>query len=397
MVALAQAQQPDDWQAQVRQRVSEHQFAEALAIVEHRLADAPQDLEARGWRARLLAWSGSWQEAETEYRRVLAAAPRDVDTLVGLAHVLSWQHRYEEALAFLDRAAEIDPRRADIPVAQGRSLRAIGRTREARQTFHRALAIDPTNAEALAGLTSLAEEPRYEFGLGTDIDTFSFTNAAQAVTASLRARIHPRWTANFAEIFQHRFGANETEFLSSVTWRFTRRDAFTAGGGVAHDEGVIPKSEASFEYGHGFRFESYRRIRGVELSYQQHWLWFESARVLALGPTVKVDLPRGWIWSLQGIAARSRFSGLPAEWRPSGVMRLGFPLHRRLSGNVSYSVGTENFALVDQIGRFSARTYGGGLRYSLNARQEISGYLLQQYRSQDRTQLSYGFGYGIRF
>jgi len=54
------------------------------------------------------------------------------------------------------------------------------------------------------------------------------------------------------------------------------------------------------------------------------------------------------------------------------MTRLGFPItrwdERRLGGNVFYAVGTENFAQVDQIGRFSSHTYGGGLRFQLTAR-----------------------------
>ena len=37
-----------------------------------------------------------------------------------------------------------------------------------------------------------------------------------------------------------------------------------------------------------------------------------------------------------------------------------------------FAVGTENFAESDQIGRFSAHTYGGGLRYRLTAGARLS-------------------------
>jgi hypothetical protein len=89
--------------------------------------------------------------------------------------------------------------------------------------------------------------------------------------------------------------------------------------------------------------------------------------------------------------------GLESEWRPSGMAKLGFPLHRQLTGNTFFAVGSENFALVDQIGSFSARTYGVGLRFRITATQDFDGYFAKQDRSTGRTQTSAGVSYGFRF
>ncbi len=62
-----------------------------------------------------------------------------------------------------------------------------------------------------------------------------------------------------------------------------------------------------------------------------------------------------------------------------------------------YAVGTENFALADQVGHSSARTAGGGVRYALGTRQEFTGYVFQQDRSQGHSQIGFGFSYAIRF
>lgn len=386
-----------DWQAQIRERIAAHQLREALQIADDRLAEAPQDLEATGWRAHLLAWTGHWKEAEAEYRHVLTLAPRDVDALVGLASLLTWQQRYEESLSLLEDAARIDPHRVDIYISKGQAYRGLGRSEQARQAFHQALALEPSNADARAGLASLDGEARYALRFSTDIDTFNYTDAAQAYTTSLSIRMNSRWSTSISGVGQQRFGQEAGRFLGSVSYRLTGRDSLTVGGGVAHDQAVVPKSESFFEYGHGFSFADRRPVRGMEVSYHQHWFWYQNARVLALTPGVLFYFPRGWTWSLQGTAARSHLSGLGAEWQPSGSTRLGFPLYRRLSGNVSFGVGTEDFALVDQVGRFSARTFGGGLRYSLSRRQELTNYVFTQDRSQGRTQTSFGFSYAIRF
>jgi hypothetical protein len=62
-----------------------------------------------------------------------------------------------------------------------------------------------------------------------------------------------------------------------------------------------------------------------------------------------------------------------------------------------FAKGTENFAQVDQIGYFSSQTYGGGLRWQLADRQYVTGVATYQQRTQDRSEISFGFTYGIRF
>jgi hypothetical protein len=105
--------------------------------------------------------------------------------------------------------------------------------------------------------------------------------------------------------------------------------------------------------------------------------------------------------TLGATGARSAFSGTGAEWRPSGLGRLGFPLAHwsdaRLSGNIFFAAGTEDFAIVDQIGSFASQTYGGGLRFQITDKQDITGNAGDQKRTQNRTDLSFGLSYGIHF
>ncbi len=395
--AAAISGQAMDWQAQVRERVNQRDLSAALVIAERRLEEVPRDLEARAWRARLLHWSGRREESEREYRALLDAAPNDTDILQGLADVLMAQQRYDEAMALITRARDLLPRSAEVHVRRGRALRAMGRSEEARNSFREALALEPNNDEARAGLDSVAEGPRHELRAGADFDKYNYTDHWRTFTLSLRSELARRWTSNFSSTFYHRAGQEATRFSGALTYRLSHRDALTAGFAAARDQGVIPKGEAFFEYGHGMNFGRKSFVRGMELNYGQRWLWFDAARVLTLTPSTLVYLPRDWTWQLTLTLARSRFPGLPVGWRPSGVTRLTFPLHRRVYGNVFYAVGTEDFARTDQLGRFSARTYGGGLRIALRQRQELTVYLAYQDRSQSRKQTSFGFSYAIRF
>ena len=390
-------QEQTDWQGQVRERVAQKELPAALGIAERRLADAPGDMEARGWRARLLNWLGRREESEKEYRIVLESAPNDTDILQGLADVLMAQQRYDEAMALVERARELLPRSAEVEVRRGRALRAMGRSEEARKAFREALALEPKNDEARAGLESVAEGPRHELRVGADFEKYNYTEHWRTATVSLRSEIASRWTSNFSSTFYHRAGQEATRFSGALTYRLSHRNAVSAGFAAARDQGVIPKGEAFFEYGHGMNFGKRFFVRGMELSYGQRWLWFDAARVVTFTPSAVVYLPRDWLWQVSVTLARSRFPGLPAGWRPAGMTRLTIPLHRRVDGNVFYAVGTEDFARTDQLGRFSARTYGGGLRIAVRQRQELTSYVAYQDRSQFRTQTSIGFSYAIRF
>jgi hypothetical protein len=164
---------------------------------------------------------------------------------------------------------------------------------------------------------------------------------------------------------------------------------------------VIPRSEAFFDLDHGWKTGETTFVRSAEISYGQHWYWYQSSRILTLSGTLTVYLPREWTLSLGATGARSAFSGTGVEWRPSGITRLGFPLAgwraQRLSGNLFFATGTEDFAQVDQIGRFASRTYGSGLRFLITPRQALTGYGSYQMRTQNRMDTAFGLTYGIHF
>jgi tetratricopeptide (TPR) repeat protein len=395
-VHLLVAQTINDWQAQIRKDVEHQHIDAALAIVEQRLADAPEDLEAHGWHGRLLAWKGRWSEGEAEYRLVLATVPSDTEMLTGLADVLLWQQKYNEALQTLDQARKISPSDSEILSRRARVLTLLGRTPEARSEYQQTLLFDSQNADARRGLDSLRENTKHELRVGEDTDVFNYADSGQTQGVSLSSRWNERWSTVFGVSTYQRFGQDAVKFLASSAFHFTARDWFTVGSAVANSQSVVPTNEAFFEYGHAFRIEN-RWFRGLESSYQQHWFWYQGAHVLTLNTSQIVYLPHAWTWSLNVTGARAGFLGTPVDWTPSGWTKLGFPLQRRVTGNVFFGVGSENFSQIDQIGRFSAHTFGGGLRYQFAARQDITGYVARQNRNQGQIDTSLGLSYGIRF
>jgi tetratricopeptide (TPR) repeat protein len=393
---LAFAQTLDDWPSQVRKAVESQHIDAALAIVDQRMANAPEDLEAHGWRGRLLSWKGRWSEGEAEYRLVLQTFPSDTEMLTGLADVLLWQQKYNEALQTLDQAREFSPSDPEILSLRARVLALLGRTPEARSEYQQALLFDSHNADARTGLDSLHENTKHELRIGEDSDVFNYADAGQTQGVSLSSRWNQRWSTVFGVSTYQRFGQDAVKFLASTAFHFTARDWFNVGSAVANNQGVVPTNEAFFEYGHAFRIEN-RWFRGLESSYQQHWFWYQGAHVLTLNTSQILYLPHAWTWSLNVTGARAGFAGTPVDWTPSGWTKLGFPLQRRVTGNVFFGVGSENFAQIDQIGRFSAHTFGGGLRYQFAARQDITGYVARQNRTQGQIDTSLGLSYGIRF
>ena len=400
--ALAWGQQPaQDWQAEARRYAAAEDWVAALRVVDREIARAPQDMDVRAWRARVLAWAGRLAEAEQEYREILAAAPNDADHWLGLGSVYLREGRAPEALQALDRAVALNARRADLHAARGRALRAAGRTQEARQEFQKARSLDPGSAEARAGLLSLRGDPKHTLRFGMNTDLLNFADARHDEGTSLNSRWTPKWSTTVVGNFYQYFGINAGKFTASLTGSAPRWGALTLGGAAAHDNTIIPKREAFFDYDRGWKLGASGPVRGTEVIYSQHWYWYAAARVLTLRGTAILYLPREWTWSMGATGARSDFPNIGVNWRPSGMAKLGFPIagwsERKLAGNLFFAVGTENFAKADQIGRFSSQTYGGGLHFQMTARQSLSGFAAYQKRTQGRTQTSFGFEYDLRF
>jgi tetratricopeptide (TPR) repeat protein len=386
----------DDWQAQVRTAVEQHQLVGALAVVDRRLAESPDDMEAHAWRGRMLAWTGHWQEAESEYKVVLDKFPGDVDVLTGLADVLLWQKKYAEALAVLEAGRSAAPKDPEILVRRARVLSLLRRVAEARAQLQAVLSYDPTNRDAINGLGDLTGSARYELRIGEEADFFNYTENAQVEAVTLTAHWNKTWTTSAGVSPYHLFGENAVKVWADVAYRFHEDNWVRVLGAGANPQDVVPESEALIEYGHGFRFSN-AWFKGLESSYQEHSLWYRGAQVLTLNTTQVVYLPREWTWTLSLTGSRTRFTGEGSDWVPSGSSKIGFPVYRRLSGNVLFAVGAENFAQVDQIGRLSARTYGGGVRYRFGESQDVTGFVARQDREYGQTQTSLGLSYGIRF
>jgi hypothetical protein len=280
-------------------------------------------------------------------------------------------------------------------------LRASGQRAAARREFQRAISLQPDSAEARVGLMTLRDEPRNEIRAGAESDFISYTVPNEGQSAGVVTKWMPLFSTNVAASFYQRSGIFAVKFAGSLTVRAPSFAAITAGGAVAHDNSVIPKSEAFFAFDRGLTNRDAKILRGVEFQYGQHWYWYEAARIVTLNGATVLYFPRDWSFTIAGTGARSAFSGTGVEWRPSGSAKLAFPLlswnTARLSGNILFGAGTENFASSDQIGAFASQTYGGGLRFDYSSRLSLGFSYSYQRRTQNRTDSYTGFSYAYRF
>ena len=393
------AQEPPTWQAQVRTYCDARDWPSAISLLDAQISRSPKDLDLQAWRARVLTWAGHLQEAEQTYREILAIDKRDPDNWAGLATVNLHQRKIADALRAIEIAVELDPKRADLHAACARVLEAAGRPAEARAEFNKALSIDPASTQPRP--TKAGRSYTNEIRGGIETDSLSYTIPNNAESASLITRWTSLWSTNLGSYFYQRSGIFADKFLGSVTLHAPSFAAITVGGAVAGDNTVIPKSEAFFDFDRGLNKREAKILKGIEFQYGQHWYWYQTARILTLNGTAILYLPRDWSLTLGATGARSAFSGIGAEWRPSGVTRLGFPLvawsTARLSGNILFAAGAENFASSDQIGRFASQTYGAGVRFEYSSRSFLAFTYSYQRRTQNRTDSYTGFSYGYRF
>jgi Flp pilus assembly protein TadD len=393
--------QSAQWARQLRRYAAAQNWPAAMKLVDQQLAIAPADMDLHAWRARLLTWSGHLCEAEQEYRHILQVTRTDPDIWLGLSAVYVREGKIQQAQQAIDTAESLDPCRADIHAARGRILLAAGERSNARLEFQTVLALDPSSEEARAGLLATRGEPKHDLRVGQDNDFLSYANSIHGEYAALTSRWTSRWTTTASGHFYQYYGVQADKFLASVTRRQPRFAAITLGAAISHDNAVIPRSEAFFAVDRGWKTSHSGFMRGVEFAYEQHWYWYESARILTLAGTTTFYLPQSWTFSLGANGARSTFSANDSEWKPSESSRLEFPFARwgekQLFGNIAFSVGTENFAQVDQIGRFASQTYGSGLRFRMTPRQGVSEYVSYQKRTQNKSDIGFGLSYDLHF
>jgi tetratricopeptide (TPR) repeat protein len=386
LAASAQELEPN-WVSEVRAEVKAKKLDAAASTIARRLQEDPRDLEAQSWQARIWAWTGDWARAQAQYKSVLAAVPDDIDNLLGLSDVLLWQGKAAESDRVLLRAEKLQPGNPEIAERRVRLDAALHAKPEPQAVVE---------SRKAAPNDDSSDRPKYAINLGTETDAFSFTTPANAQTIGFDARWSQRWSTTFTGMSYSRFGHFAQEMSSAFTYHLPAGDALTLTYTQGSHQQIAPLEQVALDYDRGVRLHL-GPVRGLEFIAHGAQVWFLASQVSVVGGTAMVYLPREWMWSIAVNGAKTHFTGVGSSWSPAGVSKLQFPLSHRIRGEVGFGVGAENYSSIDQIGSISARTYIGGVHYSLSRWQEFSAFMAYQQRHGGSTQTSVGGGYGFRF
>lgn len=123
---------------------------DAIRCFDQALALKPGDLSVRVNRANVLALAGRWDEAETQFRKIVARA-RDDAAFNGLGNCLKARGALAEARLMYKRALATNPKNADAWNNIGEIEKHAGQWQAAEAAYSRALALAPAHGEALFG------------------------------------------------------------------------------------------------------------------------------------------------------------------------------------------------------------------------------------------------------
>ena len=99
----------DDVLVRARAAATAGHRADALAMLEARLAQAPRDVDARLLYGLVLSWEGRYDDARGALKEVLIQAPGYTDARVALMNVEHWSGHASEALALATQILAVNP------------------------------------------------------------------------------------------------------------------------------------------------------------------------------------------------------------------------------------------------------------------------------------------------
>lgn len=181
---------------------SKAEWPRAIALYEAVLADAPENVQARLWAARVRAWNGDYDAALAHFGALLAQPAPPPGSEVERAEVLSWAGRSDAAVAAFLQVLEREPANARALRGLARSYRWSGQLSKADRAYQQSLELEG-DEKAREELEAMRVGPRWlvenDSAYFSDSDEFhKYQSSAHAVRkldydTSLRSRL--RFTA----------------------------------------------------------------------------------------------------------------------------------------------------------------------------------------------------------
>src|ERR1700682_294259 len=152
---------------------------EALALLDKRLADYPNDTDARTLYGIILSWNGRYDDARKALESVLERSTTHGDALPALINVELWSDHPERAEALASQALHSRPNDTSLLMSRARALKALNRTGDAADVLDKLLEVDPTNQQAKQLRSDLTESLRdWETSIEQSYEWFSDNRSA---------------------------------------------------------------------------------------------------------------------------------------------------------------------------------------------------------------------------
>lgn len=290
--------------------------AEALAILEQRLAVAPRDTDARTLYGTILSWNGDYQRARRELQLVLLQDPGNADAKAALEHVESWSRR---------------PKAARNEVAIGGSIddyRHSSSWREAELDIKHTMSFGPVSLRAARGDRFGLTDEQVELELYPRITprSYAYLDAGYSPHARLypRSRFGAEWFQGFGRGYEASLGYRRLNFANAADiataslskyhgdWLFTIRGYRVSSTTSA--QLLVRRSLASADSYVGLRIGKGSTRDEIR----------SSSDLQALGSVdaaIEARVPIGARWSLQGRGGAGKQGG---ERHTTATLLLGF-------------------------------------------------------------------------
>ncbi len=258
--------EPEDIVAHARDLATSGHRAEALGLLKDRLAQSPDDTDARVLYGVVLSWEGRYDESRQQLQQVLGKRPGHGDALPALINVELWSDHPDRAAQLADDALKQHPNDPAYLLQKAHAQINLNQSREAVRTLDQVLAVDPRNEPARKMRTRLKERSyRWELSEDHFYDHFSGGSSTPSPQheqwISLR-RITRRVSVTGRFERAYRFGLVSQQFEVDAYPKFRPGTYAYVNYGFSPD----PVKSVLYPY-HRFGADLYQNFRhGIEVS-----------------------------------------------------------------------------------------------------------------------------------
>jgi len=292
---------------------SQHR-AEALSLLQTRLAKVPDDGDALTLYGTILSWEGRYDEGRQALQKVLDRNPDHSDALPAMLNLELWSDHPAKAEELARAGLQRHPDNASLLVFLARAQRNQNHERESAKTLDEVLKVDPSNQEAREMRRRMVSQARkWEASYDFTYDWFSSVFDSQK-ESTLSLRGPTRIGSAIGRLARaDRFGDHSYQ-LSGELYPHIRRGTYaflTVGG--SPDAVLYPQHFVGADLyqsaGHGFEASAgYRRLQFSDdvniftaALYKYYGNWLYSGRLYLTPDDLGV--------SKTGVFAARRFFG----------------------------------------------------------------------------------------